>query len=110
MYGTRDLLHTRHAVDPLRQRTEHVKLVFDLVELSLPPAERLAIDLTRDQQHRRRRRIRCAKTSSGVDSSWPRDGHRHPHFAGDFRVAIGHVGRSLLVPNVDQPDVVLVLV
>jgi hypothetical protein len=66
--------------------------------------------LPRDQEYRRRGGIGRAQAGSGVESAGAGGHQGDAGLAGHLGVAIGHIGRGLLVARVDQAQRVLPLI
>ena len=104
--GGRHLVGGEAAMDRLDHRREHRPLVGGLVQhaavrVGAPQRRR---DVGRDDQDRRPRRPRLADGAERVRRPGPGGRDRDTEPPGRARVAVGRVGRRLLVPHADQPD------
>ena len=92
------------SVRPLGDRFDSVNLVVDLVEHATVDADQLFLNLACHHKHRGGGRISCPDPSAGVLEARPWHNERSADAPARAGVTVGHVGRSLLVPSVYEPD------
>ena len=104
VHRARDLARGERAVLPCGDRPDELELVVDLMEQVEGLADAVTIDLTRDQQHRRRCRPRGRQSRAGVVDADAGDDERDAGPPARARVAVGHEGRALFVAGGDPRD------
>ena len=99
-----DVRGARRPDTPLRDRSEHVIAVTKLMEILAIDAGRPAVKLAREQEHRRRIRVRFSNRGEGIGHArpWHRETDARP--PGRSRVAVGHVAGATLVAGGHETD------
>ena len=95
---------------PLGQAGQDAALVRDLMEGAVALPDHGAVDLAADQQDGGVRRVRGGQPGGRVEHPRSGDDHGHPLPAGRTGVAVGHIGRRLLVPGAREGEFVRPLV
>ena len=107
MEGARHVFgHALSLVDlrrPFGQRPEHLAVVDLLEGLAVRGVTRHLAD---EQDHRRRILKGRVHADRGLTGAGPARHHRDTRLAGQLAVGFGHVGRTRLMPGVDQGDTV----
>ena len=93
-----------HPPGRLGDRPHHVELVVQVVQEPEVAADPVAVDLARDQQHRRRARVRGGEPRCRVVDAHAGHDHRHSGFPSRAGVPVGHVRGGLLVAGDDVTD------
>ena len=103
--STRDGGHIVDALAPLGDRSDDVELVVNLVQGATITPNIITLDLSGQEQDRRRSCVGCPQRRAGVLDTRPRHHEGHSWLPSHARIAISHIRGGLLMPYGHHADI-----